>query len=157
MQPGQSAQSVSRHRQGIRAESHHHHLPPFVMIGSAMSVELHRNYLPRQFQQGHPLQELIENAREHQMHNARFRVPGAEHQIIHIILGKFIHDGYCARQHFPIRNACDYINVVKSAGATLSGNVLVEVAELIARKVASTWALRCDSWCRAGGCNSRTT
>jgi hypothetical protein len=91
----------------------HHHLPSLVMEGYASHVELHRHFLPKRFQHRIPLEPLLDSASQHQSHGATFLVPSAEYQIIHTVLGKLVHDGYLARREFPIREGCDYIELLK--------------------------------------------
>lgn len=111
-----SSQPVVFHdtKQALRESAAHHHLPPMVIEGYANSVEVHRHFLPRRFQRNNPLEGLLATARRHESHGARFRVPSAEYQIIHLVLGKMIRDGHLARRSFPIREGCDYIDAMKN-------------------------------------------
>ena len=98
----------------IKLSAAHHHLPPLVKNGYATTVELHRHFLPKRFQRKTPLQPLFNTASEQQSHGANFLIPSAEYQVIHLLLGKVIHDGHLARRTFPIREACDYIDVLEN-------------------------------------------
>lgn len=99
--------------EAFRTSTAHHHLPSLVMDGYAMPVELHRHFLPKRFQSRNPLEPLLNTANRHESHGAIFFVPSAEYQIIHTVLGKLVHDGYSARRDFPIREACDYIDLLE--------------------------------------------
>ncbi len=99
----------------IRVSAAHHHLPPLVKRDQVAFVELHRHFLPRRFQHENPLQPLFDCASEHQINGAGFLVPSTEHQIIHIVLGRLVHDGCLTRREFPIREACDYVGLMDSA------------------------------------------
>lgn len=103
----------------IKAGAAHHHLPPLVKDEQNAMVELHRHFLPKRFQHRNPLAELFDAATEHDIQGASFLVPSTEHQIIHIVLGKLVHDGYLARRTFPIREAADYIELLHSAGGVI--------------------------------------
>jgi hypothetical protein len=80
-------------------------------------------------------------------------VPATEHQLIHLVLGKLVHDGHFARRSFPVREACDFINLLQPAGSPLDlplieqhcgpefGLLLALVAELMAFQSPLTVAL----------------
>jgi putative nucleotidyltransferase-like protein len=102
-------------RTAIDTSTVHHHLPPLVKEEQAAFVELHRHFLPRRFQDKIPLEPLFDGATEQQAGGATFLVPSPEYQVIHIILGKLLHDGYLAACQFPIREACDYIGLREAA------------------------------------------
>ncbi len=99
----------------IKLSAAHHHLPPLVKTGYAATVELHRHFLDRRFQHNNPLEPFLGSARILERHGAIFKVPSTEFQIIHLILGKFVYDGYLARRTFPIREACDLIDLLENA------------------------------------------
>lgn len=101
-------------KQALRESAAHHHVTPLVIDGYASCVEVHRHFLARQFHRKIPLQDLLSTARQHQNYGATFRVPSAEYQNIHIVLGKMVYDGHLARRSFPIREACDYIELMES-------------------------------------------
>jgi hypothetical protein len=101
-------------QQALRESAAHHHVTPLVIDGCASCVEVHRHFLARPLQRNNPLDALLGTARQHQSHGATFRVPCAEYQIIHIVLGKMVRDGHLARRSFPIREACDYIELLES-------------------------------------------
>lgn len=103
----------------IRAGAAHHHLPPLMKDEQIALIELHRHFLPKRFQHRNPLAELFDAATEHDIQGASFLVPSTEHQIIHMVLGKLVHDGYLARRMFPIREATDYIALLDSAGGVI--------------------------------------
>ncbi|HEY6131560.1 MAG TPA: hypothetical protein VIV27_06045, partial [Halioglobus sp.] len=73
-----------------------------------------------------PLEPLFGNALQCDQHGATFRVPSTEHQIIHLILGKFVNDGYMARRIFPIREACDLIDLVENAEGSIDQQMVVQ-------------------------------
>lgn len=106
-------------REAIKLSAAHHHLPPLFKPGYAASVELHRHHLPKRFQRDNPLPPLFNSAQACERQGAAFLVPASEHQVIHLILGKLVHDGYFARRAFPIREACDFIDLLQSAGNSL--------------------------------------
>jgi hypothetical protein len=93
----------------------HHHLPPLVKGGYAATVELHRHFLPRRFQRNNPLDPIFGSARKTERHGATFYVPSTEYQLIHLLLGKLVHDGHLTRRTFPIREACDLIDILENA------------------------------------------
>lgn len=99
----------------LKISAAHHHLPPLVMAGYGSSVEVHRHFLPKQVQHKNPLQPMLDASVRCQNHGAVFQVPSIEYQIIHIVMGKLVCDGYLARRDFPIREACDYIHLLDSA------------------------------------------
>lgn len=99
----------------ITLSAAHHHLPPLVKSGYAATVELHRHFLDKRFQRGNPLEALFSNALLLERHGVTFFVPSCEHQIIHLVLGKFVNDGHLARRTFPIKDACDLINILEGA------------------------------------------
>ena len=101
-------------KQALRESAAHHHVTPLVIDGYASCVEVHRHFLARQFQRDNPLEALLGRAQQYQRHGATFRVPSAEYQIIHIVLGKMAYDGHLARRSFPIRGACDYIELLEN-------------------------------------------
>ena len=99
----------------IKVSAAHHHLPALAKDSYASTVELHRHFLPRRFQRSNPLSPLFESAHTIERYGATFQVPSTEYQIIHLILGKLVNDGYWAGRSFPIREACDLINILESA------------------------------------------
>ncbi len=101
-------------KEAFRTSAAHHHLPPMVIDGYANCVELHRHFLPRRFQRRNPLGPLLASAHQHESHGATFKVPSAEYQVIHRVLGKLVNDGYLARRDFSIREGCDYIELLDS-------------------------------------------
>ncbi len=94
----------------------HHHLPPLVKSGYGTFVELHRHFLPKRFQRKNPLESLFDTASQHESQGVTFLIPSAECQVIHIVIGKLVHDGTLARREFPIREAFDYIDLMESEG-----------------------------------------
>jgi hypothetical protein len=110
----------------IKLSAAHHHLPPLVKDGYATTVELHRHFLPKRFQRKIPLQPLFDTASEQQSHGANFLIPSAEYQVIHLLLGKVIHDGHLARRTFPIREACDYINVLENEKGSIDQGLVAQ-------------------------------
>jgi putative nucleotidyltransferase-like protein len=110
----------------IKRSAAHHHLPPLVKDGYATTVELHRHFLPRRFQRRNPLQPLFSTASNQQSHGASFLIPSAQYQIIHLLLGKVIHDGHLAGRTFPIREACDYIKVLESEKGNINEDLVAQ-------------------------------
>lgn len=100
--------------QALQESAAHHHVTPLVIEGYPSCVEVHRHFLARQFQRDIPLEGLLSTARLHESHGAAFRVPHAQYQVIHIVLGKMVYDGHLSRRSFPIREACDYIELLGS-------------------------------------------
>jgi hypothetical protein len=99
----------------INISAAHHHLPPLVKGGYAATVELHRHFLPKRFQYYTPLDPLFDSAKKTESHGATFYVPSTEYQLIHLLLGKLVHDGHLTRRTFPIREACDLIDILENA------------------------------------------
>jgi hypothetical protein len=106
-------------REAIKLSAAHHHLPPLFKTGYAASVELHRHHLPKRFQRDNPLPPLFASAQSRERHGAVFLVPAREQQLIHLILGKLVNDGHFACRSFPVREACDFINLLQPAGDSL--------------------------------------
>jgi hypothetical protein len=106
-------------RSAIKQSAAHHHLPPLFKKGYAAGVELHRHHLPKRFQRDNPLPPLFNSARACERQDAAFLVPSTEHQLIHLILGKLVNDGHFARRSFPVREACDLIELLQPAGSDL--------------------------------------
>lgn len=100
----------------MKISAAHRHLPALVKDGCATAVELHRHHLPKRWQRNNPLEPLLRNAVQFEVLGATFLVPCTEHQIIHLILGKLVSDGHFTRRSFPIREACDLIDLLDSAG-----------------------------------------
>jgi hypothetical protein len=119
IEPGDAASA-------IKLSTAHHHLPPLVKNGYAATVELHRHFLPSRFQRNNPLGPLFVSAHRVESHGATFKVPRAEHQLIHLILGKLVHDGYLARRTFPIREACDYIELLNSVEGRIDQGLVAQ-------------------------------
>jgi hypothetical protein len=84
--------------------------------GYAATVELHRHFLDSRFQRANPLQPLFDCAHQYESHGVTFRVPSAEYRIIHLVLGKLVTDGHLARRTFPVREACDLIELLEETG-----------------------------------------
>lgn len=99
----------------MKLSAAHHHLPPLVKGGYAATVELHRHFLPRRFQRNNLLDRLFDSAQKIASHGATFYVPSTEYQLIHLLLGKLVHDGHLTRRTFPIREACDLIDILENA------------------------------------------
>lgn len=93
----------------------HHHLLPMVKPGYACTVELHRHFLPRRYQNANPLGLLLARGRKLERHDSSFLVPDTEHELIHMIIGRFVHDGYAARYDFPIRSGLDFITALSAS------------------------------------------
>ena len=108
----------------LKISSAHHHLPPLVKPDQAVTVELHRHFLPKRFQNRNPLQPLFQSAKQHESHGVTFLVPSTEYQILHIVLGRLVHDGYMARREFPIREAVDYIDLMANAASDFESDLL---------------------------------
>ncbi len=124
----------------------HHHLPPLIKSGYAVTVELHRHFLPKRFQHNNTLAPLFNTASQHERHDAHFLIPSAEYQMIHLILGKLVHDGHLARRTMPLREACDYIKLMEHTKDVFDyalvkrhcGNPFVVFAALIEELMAYT-------------------
>jgi hypothetical protein len=108
----------------LKISSGHHHLPPLVKPGQVATVELHRHFLPKRFQKPVPIEPLFESARKHESHGVTFLVPSTEYQILHIVLGRLVHDGYMTRREFPIREALDYIDLTATAASDFDCDLL---------------------------------
>lgn len=102
-------------RRAIKLSTSHHHLLPLFKTGYAASVELHSHHLPKRFQRDNPLPPLFNSARACERQGAAFLVPATEYQLIHLVLGKLVHDGHFARCSFPIREACDLMDLLPPA------------------------------------------
>ena len=110
----------------LRVSAAHHHLPPFVKAGCVATVELHRHYLPKRFQAKNPLEPLLRTAISCQSHGASFREPSLEYQLIHLILGKLVHDGHLTRYTFPLREACDLIVLLEKSEGELNEDLITQ-------------------------------
>ena len=106
---------VNGTRAAIKLGAKHHHLPPLVKDGYDTTVELHRHCLPKRFQSNNPLAPLFATAILRENRSARFLIPSTEQRIIQLILGKLVNDGHLARRAFPLREACDFIDLLNSA------------------------------------------
>ena len=104
----------------------HHHLPELIKPGAPAIVELHRHHLPARFQRRVPLASLFASAVPHESHGAAFLVPSTEHGIVHLVLGKLVHEGHFARHTFPLREACDYIHCLESARGPIDYRMIHE-------------------------------
>ena len=104
----------------------HHHLPELMKEGCPAIVELHRHFLPARWQPKKLLEPFLADALTHEINGARFRIPSPEFQIIHLVLGKFVHDGYMARQSFPVREACDYLHIQEAADRRLNFGLITQ-------------------------------
>jgi len=110
----------------IQSSAAHHHLPPLVSDDYAATVELHRHFLPRRFQRGNPLAPLFGSARKTERHGATFYLPATEYQLIHLLLGKWVHEGHLTRRTFPVREACDWIELLESAGHDVDQRLVLQ-------------------------------
>jgi hypothetical protein len=110
----------------LQESAAHHHVTPLVIDGYANCVEVHRHFLARRFQRDIPLEGLLSTARLHESHGAAFRVPSAQYQIILIVLGKMVRDGHLARRSFPIREACDYIQLLESEAGEVDWSLVAQ-------------------------------
>lgn len=120
----QSAEFLST-TSAIKISAAHHHLPPLVKKAYNCEVELHRHFLPKQLQRKNRLPPLFDSAQAKKCHDASFLVPSLEHQIIHLILGKFVHDGHLVRRTFPLREACDLMSLLDKADTTLDQDLVM--------------------------------
>ena len=110
----------------IRVSTNHHHLPSLVKADSVAIVELHRHYLPKRFQRKNPLEPLLSTAVTRKSHGATFREPSLDYQLIHLILGKLVHDGHLVRRTFPLREACDLIHLLDNAQGRLNAELIAQ-------------------------------
>lgn len=110
---GRAPQPVYTTRRALDLSAAHHHLLPLAKPGYAATVELHRHFLDRRFQRTNPLEPLFASARRCERHGAVFLVPATEYQVIHLLLGKLVNDGQLARRAFPLREACDFIDLLQ--------------------------------------------
>jgi len=113
--PTSKANLISDTKTAFRRSAAHHHLTPLVKPGYAATVELHRHHLPKRFQSGNPLAPLFAKAIQKENNGVTYQIPSVEHQLIHLILGKFVHDGHSIRHTFPLREACDYVHLMENA------------------------------------------
>jgi hypothetical protein len=98
---GDSARAIYESR-------HHHHLPPMIKESYESPVELHKSHLPRRFQDNNPVGPLFSGARLQRRQDAEFLLPAINDQIIQLVLGTFLHDGYAARYDLCLRADLDY-------------------------------------------------
>jgi hypothetical protein len=110
----------------VRSSTAHHHLPPLVNEKYSATVELHRHFLPGRFQRDNPLDPLFATAHGVESHGAAFRVPSTEHQLIHLILGTVVHDGHLARRSFPVREACDLIELLDNTRGEIDERLVMQ-------------------------------
>ena len=108
----------------LQLSAAHHHLPLLIKKDYGTTVELHRHYLPARFQRNNPLEPLFASALQVDSQGAHFLVPSAEYQLVHLILGKLVNDGFFARRSFSIREACDLIDLLDNAGENLDMRIL---------------------------------
>jgi hypothetical protein len=83
-------------------------------------------------------------------------VPSAEYQLIHTVLGKLVHDSYLSRRDFPLREGCDYIEILETAEGKIDRELVERrggkdyfifsqlVAELMAYKAPNTKGKKTD-------------
>ena len=119
LEPGDTASA-------IRASKAHHHLPPLVKEEYAATVELHTHFLPARFQRNNPLAPLLVQAKLVERHGTSFRVASIEHQLIQLVLGKFVLDGHRSRRAFPIREACDLIDILDKGDDKINHEIVRE-------------------------------
>ena len=122
--PSQQPTKILNTKTAIKQSASHHHLPPLAKAGYATTVELHRHFLPKRFQHNIPLEPLLNTAIPMEYHGANFLVPTTEYQIIHLILGKLVHDGHLARRTMPLREACDYIYLINNARENINTSLV---------------------------------
>lgn len=119
----------------------HHHLPGLQQKGAVAIVELHRHLLPRRFQARVSLAALFGAAVLQERSGVHYLVPSAEYQLIHLVSGKWVHDGHLARAGFPLREACDFLDILDAAGGAVDFALVArhcgEDAALVARLVAA--------------------
>jgi Uncharacterised nucleotidyltransferase len=110
----------------LKLSAAHHHLPPLVKGSYAATVELHRHFLPRRFQRNNPLEPLFASAKKAERHGATFYLPSTDYQLIHLLLGKVVHDGHLTRRTFPVREACDLIELLENAGNDIDQRLVLQ-------------------------------
>lgn len=110
----------------LKRSAAHHHLPPLVNGSYRATVELHRHFLPRRFQRDNPLEPLFGSAHKVERHGAIFYLPATEYQLIQLLLGKLVHEGHLTRRTFPIREACDFIDLLENAGHELDQRLVLQ-------------------------------
>lgn len=110
----------------------HHHLYPLFKKDQPVSVEIHRHYLPRRFQRGNDVSELFSRAERLKQAGAHFLVPSAEDQLVQLILGTVVHDGYLLRRQFPLREACDLHRLCRENPGLDRGDVAERCGESFA-------------------------
>lgn len=115
----------------------HHHLPPLVKESYAATVELHRHFLPGRFQRDNPLESLFSHAGKVEINGVEFLVPSADYRFIHLVLGKLVNDGHLARRSFPVREACDLVEILEGAGGDLD-------PEFLTRRLGKRFARVCS-------------
>jgi Uncharacterised nucleotidyltransferase len=96
-----------------RVSQAHHHLPGMINGSYGAVVELHRHHLPRRFQARNSLQALLDGCIEYEQRGVQFLVPNPTHQLIHLINGTYINDGYYDRHDFPIRTGHDFLEIMQ--------------------------------------------
>jgi hypothetical protein len=109
---GKEPVTFSDTRRALALGAHHHHLPPLAKPGYDATVEIHKHPLRRRFQSALPLQAIYQSARTCQSHGASYRVSSPSFQLMQLVLGEFIHDGYAARFEFPVRAGHDYMAIL---------------------------------------------
>jgi hypothetical protein len=111
--PARAPRQIADTQAALRLSATHHHLLPLAKQGYVATVELHRHFLDRRFQRANPLEPLFASAHQLERHGAIFQVPSLEYQLIHLVLGKLVTDGHLARRAFPLREACDLIELLQ--------------------------------------------
>lgn len=94
----------------------HHHLPPLYKEDRLATVEIHYSHLPKIFEKMELTGQLIRSARLFSHQDIQFMTPSIEHQIIHIVLGNYLHDRYYHSCRPPIRPGLDFIEILEFSG-----------------------------------------
>jgi len=113
-------------RAAIKISAAHHHLPPLVKKGYDTTVELHSHFLAKQQQRNNPLEPLFRTAQVRETHDAAYLIPTTEYQLIHLVEGKFVHDGHLARRTFPLREACDFISLMDRVDSSTNLELVIQ-------------------------------
>jgi hypothetical protein len=124
--PAKTPRRIGNTIEALSLSASHHHLLPLAKQGYAATVELHRHFLDQRFQRANPLEPLFASAYRLERHGAVFQVPSTDYQVIHLILGKLLNDGLLTRRAFPLREACDLIDLLKGVDDKHVNQALIE-------------------------------
>jgi hypothetical protein len=117
--PGNITESSTDVERALTLRASHRHLPPLIKDGAVASLEVHRHHLPRRFHRRVALSGVLERCVDHDCLGIRHRALADADQLVHIVLGSFVHDGFMLRREFPIREGADFLSIREAAVSAL--------------------------------------